>query len=91
MRTIKPMLNFSRRIHTANPIKIGVLDVPFEKGQDKGGVANGPKLIRQAGLLKKLTDCCKYLVLIPHPTSHPLPQYRWTVRRERLRRDYLHE
>ncbi|XP_031835936.1 arginase [Nomia melanderi] len=34
--------------------KIGIIGVPFEKGQRKKGVADGPQVIRAAGLLQEL-------------------------------------
>lgn len=34
--------------------KVGLIGVPFEKGQQKKGVALGPKVIRDAGLIKEL-------------------------------------
>lgn len=40
--------------HTDNGVKIGILGVPFEKGQPRTGVANAPKLIRQHGLTDRL-------------------------------------
>ncbi|GJQ84107.1 hypothetical protein Trydic_g12081 [Trypoxylus dichotomus] len=65
MRKFKQILGFwgNSKHHfcmtaTDTPLKIGILDVPFEKGQDKSGVAKGPKRLREAGLLEKLTECC---------------------------------
>ncbi|KAF5287956.1 hypothetical protein FQA39_LY15594 [Lamprigera yunnana] len=37
-------------------IKIGVLGVPFEKGQTKIGVGNGPKILRDHGLIESLKE-----------------------------------
>ncbi|XP_012284604.1 arginase, hepatic [Orussus abietinus] len=34
--------------------KVGIVGVPFEKGQKKEGVARGPEAIRKAGLIKEL-------------------------------------
>ncbi|PBC29529.1 arginase-1 [Apis cerana] len=34
--------------------KLGIIGVPFEKGQHKRGVAQGPEVIREAGLMKEL-------------------------------------
>lgn len=42
-----------RAIHT-DGLKIGILGVPFDKGQPRIGVANGPKSIREHGLMDKL-------------------------------------
>ncbi|KAK2580476.1 hypothetical protein KPH14_006216 [Odynerus spinipes] len=39
---------------TRNYSKVGIIGVPFEKGQPKEGVALGPKVIREAGLIKEL-------------------------------------
>lgn len=46
--------------HTDNSIKIGILGVPFEKGQPRTGVANAPKLIRQYGLVDRLSAIRMY-------------------------------
>lgn len=45
-----------RKLHL-NPI--GIVGVPFAKGQTKGGVAVGPKAIRDAGLVKKISEIRK--------------------------------
>ncbi|KAK9721432.1 Arginase family [Popillia japonica] len=50
--------NYTRRSYSSSSPKVGILDVPFEKGQDKSGVEFGPKSIRDAGLLQKLIECC---------------------------------
>ncbi|KAF7407729.1 hypothetical protein V1477_004938 [Vespula maculifrons] len=47
-RTIVRM--FSARSYN----KVGIIGVPFEKGQRKKGVALGPKIIRDTGLIKEL-------------------------------------
>nr|XP_022918125.1 arginase-1-like isoform X1 [Onthophagus taurus] len=39
--------------------KIGVIDVPFAKGQRKHGVQKGPKVLRDAELLQKLKEHCR--------------------------------
>ncbi|XP_015587874.2 arginase, hepatic [Cephus cinctus] len=36
--------------------KVGVIGVPFEKGQTKEGVARGPEVIRAAGLINELQN-----------------------------------
>ncbi|KAJ8981226.1 hypothetical protein NQ317_004170 [Molorchus minor] len=43
-------------IHTERETKIGVLGVPFDKGQPRVGVANGPDAIRKAGLIEQLAS-----------------------------------
>ncbi|KRT78577.1 hypothetical protein AMK59_8403 [Oryctes borbonicus] len=65
MRKFKPILaywgNFKHHFCTRaaqDVLKIGILDVPFEKGQDKSGVAKGPQKLREAGLIDKLNECC---------------------------------
>lgn len=40
-------------------MKIGVLGVPFDKGQPRVGVGNGPKFIREAGLINRLREIRK--------------------------------
>nr|XP_002131711.1 arginase-2, mitochondrial [Ciona intestinalis] len=50
-----------KRLLTNNPlpgdvVKVGVLGVPMHFGQGKPGVRNGPKAIRDAGLLQRLSD-----------------------------------
>lgn len=44
----------ARVLSTRNYSKVGIIGVPFEKGQQKEGVALGPKVIREAGLIKEL-------------------------------------
>ncbi|KAG5889603.1 hypothetical protein JTB14_024024 [Gonioctena quinquepunctata] len=44
-----------RSLHS-NGLEIGVLGVPFDKGQPRVGVAKGPDALRQAGLIEKLSD-----------------------------------
>ncbi|XP_066603083.1 arginase, hepatic isoform X2 [Prorops nasuta] len=44
----------SEKIPIRYYVKVGVIGVPFEKGQKKKGVAQGPKAIRSAGLIKEL-------------------------------------
>lgn len=48
---------FKRSLH--NRGQIGVLGVPFEKGQKKSGVSLGPRVLREAGLLQKLKNISK--------------------------------
>ena len=43
-----------------SPTRIGILGVPFDKGQQKFGVAQGPKYLRDAGLIQKLQDLSEY-------------------------------
>ncbi|XP_014598729.1 PREDICTED: arginase-2, mitochondrial isoform X2 [Polistes canadensis] len=43
-----------RTFSTRKYNKVGLIGVPFEKGQQKKGVALGPKVIRDAGLTKEL-------------------------------------
>lgn len=45
--------------HTDNGMQIGILGVPFEKGQPRTGVANAPKLIRKHGLTDRLLSIRK--------------------------------
>ncbi|XP_033207415.1 arginase, hepatic [Belonocnema kinseyi] len=42
------------KIGQRNYGKVGIIGVPFEKGQNKEGVAEGPDVIRAAGLVKEL-------------------------------------
>lgn len=60
-RTIKSCKVIKNSIHTDSRFKIGVLGVPFDKGQPKVGVANGPKYIRSNGLINKLQQIRKFL------------------------------
>jgi len=47
------VLRNSRSTNTRR-LSIGVLGVPFDKGQPKVGVGNGPKFIRHAGLIDRI-------------------------------------
>lgn len=40
--------------------KIGIVGVPFEEGQGKIGVANGPDAIRKANLVENIKSIRKY-------------------------------
>ncbi|XP_065079361.1 arginase-1 [Ochlerotatus camptorhynchus] len=44
------------RFSTINYEKIGIVGVPFEKGQRKKGVGLGPKAIREAGLIDSIQE-----------------------------------
>lgn len=47
----------SRCFSTKNQFsKVGIIGVPFSKGQKRSGVAHGPKFIRDAGLLSEIKD-----------------------------------
>ncbi|KAJ8958828.1 hypothetical protein NQ318_019590 [Aromia moschata] len=48
-----------RWLHSERETKIGILGVPFDKGQPKVGVANGPDAIRNAGLVDQLASIHK--------------------------------
>ncbi|XP_043920512.1 arginase-1 [Protopterus annectens] len=39
---------------SSKPVKVGIVGAPFSKGQPRGGVEDGPKYIRAAGLIDKL-------------------------------------
>lgn len=47
-------------VRQASTTKIGIVGVPFEKGQTKVGVGNGPAYIRRAGLVEKLQSIRKF-------------------------------
>ena len=46
---------FARGLHS-DAVRIGILGVPFDKGQPKVGVGNGPSRIRKAGLAEQLSS-----------------------------------
>lgn len=48
-----------RCLHSEREIKIGILGVPFDKGQPMVGVANGPDAIRKEGLVEQLAGIRK--------------------------------
>lgn len=43
---------------------VGILGVPFGKGQRKYGVEDGPKFIREHGLIRKLKELRKFILLL---------------------------
>ncbi|CAG9771407.1 unnamed protein product [Ceutorhynchus assimilis] len=45
-----------RCLHTNDGSKVGILGVPFDKGQAKKGVGNGPSIIRELGLIERLEE-----------------------------------
>ncbi|XP_030747844.1 arginase, hepatic [Sitophilus oryzae] len=50
-------LSIARRfLHSDQSLKVGVLGVPFDKGQAKKGVGNGPEFIRKKGLLERIAE-----------------------------------
>nr|KAF6461398.1 arginase 1 [Molossus molossus] len=44
------------RSMSSKPKSIGIIGAPFSKGQPRGGVEEGPKVLRKAGLLEKLKE-----------------------------------
>ncbi|OAD60563.1 Arginase-1, partial [Eufriesea mexicana] len=54
MNILRKMQNIITGIGNRNYGKVGIIGVPFEKGQHKEGVAHGPKVIRAAGLVQEL-------------------------------------
>lgn len=42
--------------------KVGIIGVPFEKGQKKYGVSVAPAAMRYAGLIEQLQEIGKYLL-----------------------------
>lgn len=42
-----------------NGPSVGILGVPFDKGQSKKGVGNGPAAIRNLGLIQRLEEIGK--------------------------------
>nr|XP_034189756.1 arginase, hepatic [Osmia lignaria] len=54
MNVFKKIQSVVRRSGSRNYGKVGIIGVPFEKGQHKKGVADGPKVIRAAGLVREL-------------------------------------
>lgn len=59
--------------------KIGLLGVPFSRGQKKFGVECGPKAIREGGLLQEITDIsgnCNYsLTKFSKLYAHVIPSW----------------
>lgn len=53
------LVQLKNQYHSGNVTKIGIIGVPFDKGQPKLGVANGPKVIREAGLVEHLSGIRK--------------------------------
>lgn len=43
--------------------KVGIIGVPFEKGQKKYGVSVAPAALRYAGLLEQLREISKYICI----------------------------
>ncbi|CAK9817221.1 Arginase, hepatic [Anthophora plagiata] len=54
MNTLRRIQSTISRLGNRNYGKIGIIGVPFEKGQHKRGVAHGPEVIRSAGLIQEL-------------------------------------
>ncbi|KAF7269000.1 hypothetical protein GWI33_017923 [Rhynchophorus ferrugineus] len=55
---LKSCVTLVRRYYNSasDALKVGILGVPFDKGQAKKGVGHGPAAIRKAGLLERLSD-----------------------------------
>ncbi|CAK9832219.1 Arginase, hepatic [Anthophora retusa] len=54
MNTLRRIQSTISKLGNRNYGKIGIIGVPFEKGQHKEGVAHGPEVIRSAGLIQEL-------------------------------------
>uniref|UniRef100_T1GAW6 Arginase n=1 Tax=Megaselia scalaris TaxID=36166 RepID=T1GAW6_MEGSC len=51
-------LSAIRQFSTESSSKtLGIIGVPFHKGQPRGGVEHGPKCLRDSGLLEALEEC----------------------------------
>lgn len=54
---LKTSFHIFKRCFQTNPeLKVGILGVPFDMGQTKPGVANGPAAIRRLGLFERLEE-----------------------------------
>ncbi|XP_018326945.1 arginase, hepatic [Agrilus planipennis] len=60
------VLNLRQDARRCISSKIGVLGVPFDKGQTKPGVANGPKSLRDAGLVEKIRNIHDYIDVVDY-------------------------
>lgn len=57
MNSIRVFVRTMSNVKKWNPLnKVGVIGVPFEKGQKKYGVSVAPAAMRAAGLMQELTD-----------------------------------
>lgn len=55
---LKRALTVARQFSSdASSKTLGILGVPFHKGQPRGGVEDGPKCLRNNGLLEALEEC----------------------------------
>ncbi|XP_003485979.1 arginase, hepatic [Bombus impatiens] len=54
MNILKKIQSVIIRLGNRNYGKVGIIGVPFDKGQHKEGVAHGPEAIRTAGLVREL-------------------------------------
>lgn len=54
MKTFLSTIRYFHTVRSMSTLRIGVLGVPFEKGQPKIGVGNGPMHFRKAGLIERL-------------------------------------
>jgi arginase len=53
-------INFnSPRYFSSSKLSVGILGVPFDKGASKRGVNEGPKALRQAGLIDEIKSISK--------------------------------
>lgn len=49
--------------NSGNGPSVGILGVPFDKGQSQKGVGNGPAAIRNLGLIQRLKEIGKLSIL----------------------------
>lgn len=52
---IRVLINPIKRTFT-NDVRIGLVSVPFNRGQEKKGVSGGPDAIKNFGLVQQLKD-----------------------------------
>ncbi|XP_017776807.1 PREDICTED: arginase, hepatic [Nicrophorus vespilloides] len=58
-RGIQVLFNCIKRNLHNDGLKVGILGIPFDKGQPRIGVGNGPRFIRDAGLIKRIQSIDK--------------------------------
>lgn len=85
--TMSLFRTFVRHFSFTNMLKdkVGILGVPFDKGQPLFGVALGPDAIRGGGLLENMKEFCKYLN-INNTDIYIFFKYNFVSRRFRRKR-----
>ncbi|XP_050307410.1 arginase, hepatic [Anthonomus grandis grandis] len=84
------LVQLSKRcFHSKETLKVGILGVPFDKGQGKKGVADGPSVIRKGGLIERIQEIGSLEIKDYGDISYTIPE---NLQRETVpnMKEYMH-